>query len=141
MLEKPQKQSIDLLKIILEKKILTACFQRELFKYLCLWQDFDFVKIETWDKFLQWTGVSNLCRALPSSKLVELDLRDCRISSEGAQFLADVLPQCKSLKVIKLDENNLGEGGGMALGNAIQNSQVEDLNVNSSSICDEGKAI
>ena len=65
-------------------------------------------------------------------------MRDCSVSTAGAQALADVLPQNKRLKVLKLDENNLGIEGALALADGIRESPLEELFVSGTSISDEG---
>ena len=83
-------------------------------------------------------GVSTLSEGLGRSTLVNLDLRDCSFSTEGAASLASALPAAQSLKVLRLDENSLRVEGAVALADGIRGSQLEELYVNDASINDDG---
>ncbi|ORX54926.1 RNI-like protein [Hesseltinella vesiculosa] len=61
-----------------------------------------------------------LCDAFENTSLEELDLSDNAFGPAGAEPLIDFLSNCKTLRVLRLNNNGLGIGGGTMIAKALQ---------------------
>ena len=64
-------------------------------------------------------GARALARALPASRLAYLGLNFHKIEDEGAMAVFGALAQAPRMRKIGLRANDIGEGGGSALANAL----------------------
>lgn len=66
--------------------------------------------------------MKSLCDALEQTSLEELDLSDNAFGPAGAEPLIDFLSNSKTLRILKLNNNGLGIGGGTMIAKALQAS-------------------
>jgi len=67
---------------------------------------------------------------LQNTGIIELNLAKCKITSEGAHFMATALMYNKTLQVLNLSNNMLGAEGGVQMGRSIGwNSTLVSLNL------------
>ncbi|CAO3631890.1 unnamed protein product [Cunninghamella blakesleeana] len=67
-------------------------------------------------------ALKSLCDALEQTSLEELDLSDNAFGPAGAEPLIDFLSNSKTLRILKLNNNGLGIGGGTMIAKALQAS-------------------
>lgn len=85
------------------------------------------------------TGVKHLAQGLLDSQVVHLDLRDCRLTSQGMHSLCEAIGRSRTLQVLRLDENRLDPEGAAALASSLgRECSLDELHISSTSMGDEG---
>jgi Ran GTPase-activating protein (RanGAP) involved in mRNA processing and transport len=85
-------------------------------------------------------AIEKLMEALKSNKtLINLDLNQNDIGTEGAEYLADALSVNKKLKQLNISECNIGSDGSISIfKNLTNNNTIEILNISDNNIGDSG---
>lgn len=81
-------------------------------------------------------AIAEAVECLPD--LIELDLGDCLIRTEGALRLATALKSCKKIKKVNFAFGEIKIDGALALVNSLPLDQLELLDLNGNKFGDEG---
>ncbi|KAH9258636.1 hypothetical protein BASA81_003138 [Batrachochytrium salamandrivorans] len=69
-------------------------------------------------------GLRSLCNVLDKSKLESLDVTGCGVTDAGVIPLAIAMNACPCLREIRLNDNDITDGGALLLGQALKQSTV-----------------
>jgi len=84
-------------------------------------------------------GVTAVAKLLEVHSLTQLELRDCRISGQGARELAAALCKNSTLKHLNLNINPIGMEGASSISEMLQhNTSLEVLDLRNESVGEEG---
>ena len=78
---------------------------------------------------------AELLRSLKCDSLRILSLAKNKIGLQGAECLAELLPEMKNLKELYIQENQIGDTGLLAILKALENSTLVRLNLASNGLC------
>lgn len=89
-------------------------------------------------------GISEIKRIVEAiqrsqlASLTELDLSGNKINDEDAVLISDLLIKCPNLKIINLQNNNIGDLGASALAEQLKASHLKTLNLSGNRIFADG---